>query len=117
MAEVTRTSIALLIAASFCATVPSAFAQDLPPLSTDQPTGGSVKAPHVKNIHKKKSAPAAPAAAQASSEAAERAAALARGRKKFFENKPDQQSDPSGSDIPVHLGGSNGLSPQMGFKF
>jgi hypothetical protein len=116
MADVTRTSIALLIVASLGATAPVALAQDLPPLSTDQPPAVSAaKAPRAKGL-RKKGAPAAPAT-KASSEAAEHAAAIARARQKFFANQPDSPSGPSGPESPVHLGGSGGLSPEMGFKF
>ena len=53
-------------------------------------------------------------------EAAARAASLERRRKAFFANTPkpgEAPSDLSSAPVGVTLGGSGGLSPEMGWKF
>jgi hypothetical protein len=101
----------------FCCVFGSvSFAQDEPaPAGADLPAGAPAK-PHVKKSPRKKASAdrltVAPAS-QSASEEAEKAARLAEGRKKFFEQSSGFENE--GSDRPISLG--NGGAPSVGFKF
>ena len=61
-----------------------------------------------------------PADLEPTDQAAERAASLERRRKAFFADKPEQgepAGDLSSAPVGVTLGGSGGLTPEMGLKF
>jgi hypothetical protein len=89
------------------------FAQDSVSPATAAPSAdGSLKAPGKKS-HKKASSAAS--TLDPSSDEAEKAARLAEGRKKFFEQSDGFEN--KNSDMPLSLGGSNGATPTMGFKF
>ena len=109
---------ALLLAVIGWAIATAASAQTLPPLAGVEPsTSGPAHTHGRKDTHKPPRPVTPHPAAAAAGEEAERAAALARARKKFFESPPDrEQQDSSRSSTPF-LGGSNGLTPGMQFKF
>jgi hypothetical protein len=110
---VARLRLRLLVISFICAFGSASFAQNsLSPPTADQSTGGSLKAPG-KRSHKKASS--AVSTLKPASEDAEKAARLAEGRKKFFEQSSG--FDNKNSDMPLSLGGSNGMTPSMGFKF
>lgn len=109
-----RLGIGFPAALLLCGLGSASFAQDSPaPAGADPFAAGAPKA-HVKKDASKKGGGAL-STAQPSSQEAEKAARLAEGRKKFFEQSTG--FDNGGSDAPVTLGGGNGLSPTAGFKF
>jgi hypothetical protein len=131
---VARLRIGFPVVLFLCVLGSDGFAQNgQAPGAVDQPAGGSPKVPAktttnktsvnkasapktgVREIdtHKNKSSP--PGTAQPASEEAERAARLAEARKKFFEQSTG--FDNKETDRTLSLGGSNGLSPGLGFKF
>jgi hypothetical protein len=136
---VSRLRIGFPVVLFLCVLGSDGFAQDAQaPAPVDQPAGGSPKVPAktgenktganktsenkasasktgVREIdaHKNKNSP--PRTAQPASEEAERAARLAEARKKFFEQSTG--FDNKETDKTLSLGGSNGLSPGLGFKF
>ena len=96
-----------------CAFGAASFAQNsVSPATAAPSTEGSLKA-SAKKSHKKASS--AVSTLGPSSEEAEKAARLAEGRKKFFEQSDGFEN--KNSDMPLSLGGSNGMTPSMGFKF
>ncbi|MGO8798945.1 MAG: hypothetical protein ACLQE9_02120 [Roseiarcus sp.] len=103
---------AFVIAAPLCAIGSGGFAQDSQKLAPADPMFGAAKA------HAGKAARQSAAAqrhAPPASEEAEKAARLAEGRKKFFEQS---MGFDNGRSSPVTLtGGDDGLSPTMGLKF
>jgi hypothetical protein len=114
---VTRLFIALPLVVSLCGFSAAGLAQDSP--SPPTPAAPALDAPA--KAHAKKSAHKSVAATGAgqskqTSEDADKAARLAEGRKKFFERSMGFDNGP-GSDSPVTLGGSGGLTPAMGLKF
>ena len=110
-----RLRLGLLVISFLCGCGAASFAQDsLPPLSTDPASAAPAQAPVKKSPHKKAGAAAALTLAPSSDEA-EKAARLAEGRKKFFEQSSGFENNDSGN--PLSLGGSNGTKPTMGFKF
>jgi hypothetical protein len=118
---VARLYIAFPVILSLCVLGSAGFAQNTPaPTLADQSAGGSAKEHPKKSAEKKtvqkksvqKNGVAFSRTGQPTSEEAERAARLAEGRKKFFEQSTG--FDNSGSDSSsraLSLGGSNGLSP------
>jgi hypothetical protein len=108
---VARLSISLLIIALFCTFGFDSFAQSSVTLGDpDQPIAASPTAPAKKSPRKKASIDRS--TPQPSSEEAEKAARLAEGRKKFFDQSSGFENN--GSDNPVSLSGGN---PSVGFKF
>lgn len=106
-----RLSISLLIIAVSCTFGFDSFAQSSVTLGgPDQAIGASPKAPAKKSPRKKASIDRP--TLQPSSEEAEKAARLAEGRKKFFEQSSGFENN--GTDGPVSLSGGN---PAVGFKF
>jgi hypothetical protein len=111
--NMTRHRFGLPIVFGLCLLGSAGFAQDSISIAPADPAAGPVlKAPAKKSAHKSKDSTTA---AKPMSEADEKAARLAEGRKKFFERS--MGFDNGNSDSPVTLGGSNGLTPQMGVKF
>jgi hypothetical protein len=92
-----------------------AFAQSAPALQAPQPGVEPYKAPPRKSTRAKSDSATSTVRPDPKSEAARKAAILAEGRRKFFEQSTG--FDEKNSDNSLSLGGSNGLSPQMGFKF
>src|SRR5471030_632437 len=108
--NMTQFRFGLPIVFGICLLGSAGFAQDSITIAPLDPAAGpTLKAPAKKSAHKSK---ASTVAVQPTSEADEKAARLAEGRKKFFERS--MGFDNGGSDSPVTLGGSNGLTPQMG---
>ena len=109
-----RISTGLLIALSLCALGSPSFAQDSPtPLHADGSIGDSPKTHAKKNAHK--NAAAASRTGPANSEEADKAARIAEGRKKFFEQSIG--FDHSGDDATrVPITTSSGM-PGAAFKF
>ena len=118
----------LLAAGWLLASAPQGFAQDDAPPTPDahaaSPTLSNTRRPtKIRTKHTAAHQPAAevlhPSAEQIDP-AAERAASLERRRKAFFANKPDDgepAGDGSSAPVGVTLGGSGGLTPEMGLKF
>jgi hypothetical protein len=110
--SVMRFRTGCIVALSVCLLGAPGFAQE-GQVSVDagQPARAPVKA-HLKKSAQKKASP------QPNSEEAEKAARLAEGRKKFFEQSMGFDNGKS-SDSPVSLtgDGNGGLSPTAGFKF
>ena len=108
-----RLRLGLLVICFICAFGAASFAQNSVSPATAAPSAeGSLKA-SAKKSHKKASS--AVSTLGPSSEEAEKAARLAEGRKKFFEQSDGFEN--KNSDMPLSLGGSNGMTPSMGFKF
>ena len=102
-----------LIALPLCAIGAGSFAQEGRLLA---PTGPSIGAPAKAHAGKSshKSGAAAERTAQPNAEEPDKAARLAEGRKKFFEQSMGFDNPRTG---PVTLGGDNGLTPAVGLKF
>lgn len=113
---VARRQLRLLVLFCLCASGSSGFAQDsLAPANADKPAAADAKAPAKHSAHKKaaESAPAGKANNLQSAIEAEKAARLAEGRKKFFEQSDGfENKDP---DMPLSLGA--GGAPSAAFKF
>ncbi len=118
----------LLSAAWLLASTPHGFAQnDAPPTPDPHAAGSAPSSTHRQaKARTKHTAAHQPAAKSLSSDAeqidpaAERAASLERRRKAFFTNKPDDGEparDGASAPVGVTLGGSGGLTPEMGLKF
>ena len=118
----------LLAAAWLLASTPQGFAQNVAPETpeshTDSPTPSSThrhtKARTKHTATHQPSAKSLPSDAEQTDPAAERAASLERRRKAFFANKPDDgepTGDGTSAPVGVTLGGSGGLTPEMGLKF
>ena len=118
----------LLAAAWLIASTPHGFAEnDAQPTPELHPAASKPSATHRSDrTRTKHSAARHPAAETPHSDAAqtdtaaERAASLERRRKAFFANKPDvgePAGDASSAPVGVTLGGSGGLTPEMGLKF
>ena len=118
----------LLSAAWLLASTPQGFAQNDAPPTPDPHAAGSTSSgtrrpTKTRTKHTATHQPAVkalPSDAEQTDPAAERAASLERRRKAFFANKPDDaQPADVGSSAPVGvtLGGSGGLTPEMGLKF
>jgi hypothetical protein len=106
----------LLVLFCLCVSGSAGFAQDSQsPANTDKPAGTDSKAPAKHSAHKK--AAASPSTGKAmslqSADEAEKAARLAEGRKKFFEQSQGFENNDAGG--PLSLG--NGGTPSAGFKF
>jgi hypothetical protein len=113
---VTRLFISLPLVVSLCAFSAAGLAQDSPSPAPASPSlDAPAKAHAKKSAHKSVAATGAGQSKQ-TSEDADKAARLAEGRKKFFERSMGFDNGP-GSDSPVTLGGSGGLTPAMGLKF
>ncbi len=112
-----RLRLSLLVSFCLCASGLAAFAQtsQTPAASSDLPAVAAPKAPAKQSVHKKaaSSQPKSQATNLQSAEEAEKAARLAEGRKKFFEQSSGFENN--GSDLPLSL--SNGGTPTMGFHF
>jgi hypothetical protein len=87
--------------------------QPLPPAS--EPAAVPHKVPPKKSAHAKADPSTLTLRLDPKSEEAKKAATLAEGRKKFFEQSTGFTE--KSSDNSLSLGGSEGTSPQMGFKF
>ena len=118
----------LLAAAWLIALTPLAFAetdvQPTPEVKAAGPKPSGTRRPdkaRSKHIATRRPAVEAPQPdAEQTQRAAERAASLERRRKAFFANKPDAgepAGDASSAPVGVTLGGSGGLTPEMGLKF
>ncbi len=118
----------LLAAAWLLASTPQGFAQDdAPPtpgshVAVSTPSGTrrptSTRTKHI--AAPRPAAKSLPSDAEQTDPAAERAASLERRRKAFFANQPDDgqpAGDGSSAPVGVTLGGSGGLTPEMGLKF
>jgi hypothetical protein len=111
---VARFRMGFLVCLAFCGLGSASFAQEmLAPSFADQSATGSPKAHVRKSVHKNGNAQSTGASA---SEESEKAARLAEGRKKFFEQSMGFDNGHA-SESPVTLGNGNGLSPTTGFKF
>jgi hypothetical protein len=111
-----RTRFVFLIIPIFCAMGSPAFAQSGQAVPQEfQPGVEPYKAQSKKSPRAKSDAAASAVRSDPKSKQAEEAARLAEARKKFFEQSTG--FDEKNSDNSLSLGGSNGLSPQMGFKF
>jgi hypothetical protein len=109
VAHIRTGALAVLFACGFGA---AAFAQESqPPASPARPAAGP-PAPQGKQSPHKKAGAARVTPAPNSGEA-ERAARLAEGRRKFFEQSTG--FDNKGSDSPFSMG--NGFTPSVGMKF
>jgi hypothetical protein len=98
----------------FCVSGFGGFAQDMQsPPNAAQSAGSTLKAPAKKSPKKAKGA--ARLTPPPASEEAEKAARLAEGRKKFFEQSSGFENEKS--DMPFSLGGSGGATPSIGMKF
>jgi hypothetical protein len=107
-----RLFVAFLVAVSLCSFGSVAFAQDSQPSApADSPIVAPHKA-HARNGDHK--SVAAQRTAQPNSDEADKAARLAEGRKKFFEQSMGFEN---GRSSPVTLGGENGFAPTMGLQF
>jgi hypothetical protein len=112
---VARFCMGFLVCLSLCGLGSASFAQEmLAPSFADQSVSGSPKAHVRKSVHKNGNAqPTGPSA----SEESEKAARLAEGRKKFFEQSMGFDNGHA-SESPITMGGDgHGLSPAAGFKF
>ncbi len=118
----------LLSAAWLLASTPQGFAQnDVPPTPDAQAAGSTPSSTHrqakARTKHTATHQPVVkplPLDAEQTDPAAERAASLERRRKAFFANKPDDGEparDGASAPVGVTLGGSGGLTPEMGLKF
>jgi len=115
---VARRQLRLLVLFCLCASGSAGFAQDsLSPANADKPAAAVTKAPAKHSAQKKAAAPApAPAGKGTNLQSAieaEKAARLAEGRKKFFEQSDGFENQ--NSDMPLSLG--SGGTPSAAFKF
>ena len=126
---ISHRTMLLLAAAWLLTSRPQAFAQtDAAPVADSRAAGSTqsstrrpakLRTKHTATTHPL-AARSLPAGAEPIDPAAERAASLERRRKAFFANKPDDgepASDSSSAPVGVTLGGSGGLTPEMGLKF
>ena len=125
---ISHPTMPLLAAAWLLAATPQGFAQDdAPPMPASHAAGSTPSSTHrptkPRTKHIATHQPAAkslPMGGEQIDPAAERAASLERRRKAFFANKPDDgqpAGDGSSAPVGVTLGGSGGLTPEMGLKF
>ncbi|UDL93896.1 hypothetical protein LGH83_15225 [Lichenihabitans sp. PAMC28606] len=119
-----RLSLAILIGASLLASGSVARSEDaLSPSVLDHPFAVPANAPHAKTTRKKgQKVPVTTSQTPAPTMSDDKAAALARGRKKFFDQGQDQPDKPEmypGSGARPTLGGGSGgsVSPGMSFAF
>ena len=113
---VARRQLRLLVLFCLCASGSAGYAQDsLSPANADKPAAAVTKAP-AKHSAQKKTAASAPAGKGTNLQSAieaEKAARLAEGRKKFFEQSDGFENQ--NSDMPLSLG--SGGTPSAAFKF
>ncbi|WP_131113522.1 hypothetical protein [Lichenihabitans psoromatis] len=118
-----RLSLAVLIGASLLASGSVAWAEDaLSPSVLDHPFAVPTNTPHTKTARKKGQKAPVTSQTSAPTMSDDKAAALARGRKKFFDQGQDQPDKPEmypGSGARPTLGGGSGgsVSPGMSFAF
>jgi hypothetical protein len=107
-----RLRLRLFVTGFLCAFGFASFAQNAPSTSDVAPSkGASSKTASSKSLHKK--AGAARLTVQPPNEDAEKAARLAEGRKKFFEQSSGFENNDSSGALSLGKTGS----PEMGLKF